>query len=162
MAGLLKNLGTDHLVYVHQLNLQSDTLLLVQLDQADIENHSFLDQRVFRQEMNYEWVDWAEFEAAAEPLPKEIPGYIFHIGHCGSTLLSRLVSAASGTHALREPLPLRAIAVDQAYGRAAMLGFVIGVLTEALTGQGIIHQIGLGPLVDGYAACSTKMLPFCF
>ena len=43
-----------------------------------------------------------------------------------------------------------------------MLGFVIGVLTEALTGQGIIHQIGLGPLVDGYAACSTKMLPFCF
>ena len=44
----------------------------------------------------------------------------------------------------------------------AMLGFVIGVLTEALTGQGIIHQIGLGPLVDGYAACSAKMLPFCF
>ncbi|MCT0217395.1 high light inducible protein [Synechococcus sp. CS-1329] len=31
-------------------------------------------------------------------------------------------------------------------GRAAMLGFVIGVLTEALTGQGIIHQIGLGTL----------------
>jgi len=47
-------------------------------------------------------------------------------------------------------------------GRAAMLGFVIGILTEALTGQGIIHQIGLGPLVDGYAACSTKLLPFCF
>ena len=40
--------------------------------------------------------------------------------------------------------------------------FVIGVLTEAITGQGIIHQIGLGPLVDGYAACSTKFLPFCF
>lgn len=29
-------------------------------------------------------------------------------------------------------------------GRAAMLGFLIGVLTEALTGQGILHQIGLG------------------
>ncbi len=52
--------------------------------------------------------------------------------------------------------------VERFNGRAAMLGFVIGVLTEALTGQGIIHQIGLGPLVDGYAACSTKMLPFCF
>ena len=46
-------------------------------------------------------------------------------------------------------------------GRAAMLGFVIGVITEGLTGQGIIHQIGLGPLVDGYAACSTALLPFC-
>jgi hypothetical protein len=32
-------------------------------------------------------------------------------------------------------------------GRAAMLGFVIGVLTEALTGQGILHQIGLATLL---------------
>ena len=47
-------------------------------------------------------------------------------------------------------------------GRAAMIGFVIGVITEGLTGQGIIHQIGLGPLVDGYAACRTQFLPFCF
>jgi hypothetical protein len=33
-------------------------------------------------------------------------------------------------------------------GRAAMLGFVIGVLTEAITGQGILHQIGLGTLLS--------------
>ena len=52
--------------------------------------------------------------------------------------------------------------VELCNGRAAMLGFVIGVIVEGLTGQGILHQIGLGPLVDGYAACSTKMLPFCF
>ena len=47
-------------------------------------------------------------------------------------------------------------------GRAAMLGIVIGIITEGLTGQGIAHQIGLGPLVDGYAACHTQFLPFCF
>ena len=47
-------------------------------------------------------------------------------------------------------------------GRAAMIGFVIGVITEGLTGQGILHQIGLGPLVDGYVTCSAQMLPFCF
>jgi len=52
--------------------------------------------------------------------------------------------------------------VERFNGRAAMLGIVIGVLTEALTGQGIVHQISLGPLVDGYAACSTRFLPFCF
>lgn len=28
-------------------------------------------------------------------------------------------------------------------GRLAMLGFVIGVLTELLTGQGILAQLGL-------------------
>jgi len=47
-------------------------------------------------------------------------------------------------------------------GRAAMLGIVLGIVTEAITGSGIAHQIGLGPLVDGYAACRTPFLPFCF
>jgi hypothetical protein len=47
-------------------------------------------------------------------------------------------------------------------GRAAMLGIVIGMLTEAITGAGIVHQIGLGALVDGFAACRTQFLPFCF
>jgi len=47
-------------------------------------------------------------------------------------------------------------------GRAAMLGIVIGIVVEGLTGFGIAHQIGLGPLVDGYAACRTQFLPFCF
>ncbi|WP_228007055.1 chlorophyll a/b-binding protein [Cyanobium sp. LEGE 06143] len=47
-------------------------------------------------------------------------------------------------------------------GRAAMLGLVIGVVVEGLTGFGIAHQIGLGALVDGYAACRTNLLPFCF
>ena len=47
-------------------------------------------------------------------------------------------------------------------GRAAMLGIVIGIVVEGLTGSGIAHQIGLGALVDGYAACRTQFLPFCF
>ena len=47
-------------------------------------------------------------------------------------------------------------------GRAAMLGIVIGIITEGLTGSGIAHQICLGALVDGYAACRTQFLPFCF
>jgi hypothetical protein len=47
-------------------------------------------------------------------------------------------------------------------GRAAMLGIVIGMLTEVITGSGIAHQIGLGALTDGYAACRTQFLPFCF
>ena len=29
-------------------------------------------------------------------------------------------------------------------GRTAMIGFVVGVLTEALTGQGIVTQIAFG------------------
>jgi hypothetical protein len=47
-------------------------------------------------------------------------------------------------------------------GRAAMLGLLIGVIVEGLTGFGIAHQLGLGSLVDGYTACRTLYLPFCF
>ena len=65
----------------------------------------------------------------------------------------------SAAHAIHEQQLER---VERFNGRAAMLGIVIGILTEAITGQGIVHQIGLGPLVDGYAACSAKYLPFCF
>lgn len=47
-------------------------------------------------------------------------------------------------------------------GRAAMLGFVIGIINEGLNGAGVAHQIGLGAQVDGYVACRTQFLPFCF
>ncbi len=43
-----------------------------------------------------------------------------------------------------------------------MLGLLIGVIVEGLTGFGIVHQIGLGALVDSYTACRTQYLPFCF
>ena len=43
-----------------------------------------------------------------------------------------------------------------------MVGIVIGVFVEGLTSFGIVQQIGLCALVDGYAACRTEFLPFCF
>ena len=122
MTGLLEALTLDRLVFPHQLDLLSDSVLLVRLSEADLRDHSFLDKRILRQGMDYKWLGWGEFETAADALPKKVPAYIFHVGHCGSTLLSRLISAATGTQALREPLPMRTLAVDQADGRAAFLG----------------------------------------
>ena len=52
--------------------------------------------------------------------------------------------------------------VERFNGRAAMLGIFIGIVVEGFTGFGIVHQIGLGALIDGYAACRTQFLPFCF
>lgn len=121
MTGLLHNLRTDARVYPHQLDLLNDTVLLVRLGESELREHSFLDQRVLKQGMSYEWTGWGQFAAVAGAIPAKLPAYIFHIGHCGSTLLSRLVSAATGTPALREPLPLRSIAFDQSDGAAALL-----------------------------------------
>ena len=43
-------------------------------------------------------------------------------------------------------------------GRAAMVGIVIGIITEGLTGAGIVHQIGLGPLCLLYTSPSPRDL----
>lgn len=121
MAGLLHRLNADRLVFPHQLNLFADVVLLVRLSEADLREHSFLDERILKQGIAHEWVAWDQFEAAAAMLPHKAPAYIFHVGHCGSTLLSRLISAATGTQALREPLPMRTIAFEKADGPAAFL-----------------------------------------
>ena len=64
------------------------------------------------------------------------------------------------------PLPATSIlssaSVSSFSTAAPQRGIVISILTEGLTGAGIAHQIGLGALVDGYAACRTQFLPFCF
>jgi hypothetical protein len=122
LTSLIESFGLDHRVYAHQLNVLNDTVLLVQLSEAELSEHSFLDERIFRPDMKFEWAPWDQFEAQAASLPGEPPSYIFHIGHCGSTLLSRLVAAATSTQALREPLPLRTFAIDRADGTAGMLG----------------------------------------
>ena len=122
MSRLLSRIADDARVYPHQLDVLSDAVLLVQLSDDDLGDHSFLDQRVLRQDMTYEWLPWAELESAAASLPQNAPRYIFHIGHCGSTLLSRLVAEASDTDALREPLPLRTFAIDHAEGTAGLIG----------------------------------------
>jgi hypothetical protein len=110
---LLQRLKSDPLVYAQKLNPAEDTVLLVELTGEQLASHSFLDDRIFHPEMAFEWVPWDDFESEASQLAGSAPSYIFHIGHCGSTLLSRLVAEATDSQALREPLPLRLFAANQ-------------------------------------------------
>lgn len=102
-------------IYPHQLNLVNDSLLLVRLSAGEIKAAPFLDQRVLGQQTKGQWMPWQAvseiFEGQASP---DFPGFVFHVGHCGSTLLSRLMEFAGDTQCLREPLPLRTLAQDLA------------------------------------------------
>ena len=100
-------------IFPHQLDLQANNVLLVELPVAEIGAASFLDQRVLTPTTKGTWVSWVSVADAMSGAESQNPvHYIFHVGHCGSTLLSRLVQTLDDVQSLREPLPLRTLAQD--------------------------------------------------
>jgi len=101
--------GTASL-YVQQLDVDREALFLVRLEPSQYRAASFLDARILEGAATVGWVPYAPIEAVARhivPLPLH---FIFHAGHVGSTLLSRLLDEVPGVLGLREPLPLRRLA----------------------------------------------------
>ena len=82
---------------------------LVALSERDYRAASFLDERVLVERAPGAWVDWARFRTWPRPAPRPCD-FIFHIGHVGSTLLSRVLEEAPTVMALREPAVLRSLA----------------------------------------------------
>ena len=85
---------------------------VLHFDADDYRRASFLDQRSLgRRDISGWTVDRAELEAALAPSPplRDVH-WLFHIGHCGSSLVSRLLDLVPGVLGLREPLPLLALA----------------------------------------------------
>ncbi len=116
---LLDGLSTSPDVFIHQFDIVGDRALIIRLDQEPRRQASFLDDRILGPGVEGGWAPWAEIEAAALAAPPAKAGFIFHIGHCGSTLISRLIEVASGVRSLREPQPLRqfaTVAADLADG----------------------------------------------
>lgn len=102
-------------IFPHQINLIHDNLLLMELSLDEVRTASFLDQRVLSQTSKGSWIPWRLVADIFNKVPARKPvGFIFHVGHCGSTLLSRLIEFADDTRCLREPLPLRTLAQDLA------------------------------------------------
>jgi hypothetical protein len=86
---------------------------LVRLDEAAYRAASFLDRRILGARIEERICSAAALRAAAAPLAPRLD-YIFHIGHVGSTLVSRLVGEHEGFFSVREPAMLREIAGSRA------------------------------------------------
>ncbi len=96
-------------LFAHQIDIAQNRVLLVRLTEKDYREASFLDQRLLTQDRPMQWAEWAALEAESTALPANAH-YIFHIGHVGSTLISRLLGELPGVLALREPQILRQFA----------------------------------------------------
>ena len=98
-------------VYPQKLDLVRGAVLLIGFDAPAYRAASFLDDRILTPATRGTWVHGARASEAAarvrEPRPVH---FVFHAGHVGSTLLSRLLDDSGVVLGLREPLPLRTLA----------------------------------------------------
>jgi hypothetical protein len=104
-------LGRSPEWFPHELDPSTDTVSFIRLNRSDYEQASFLDARALTPRTERRALPWPQVAAAIEAAGLvENCGFIFHIGHVGSTLLSRLIGTHPRTFGLREPLILRQFA----------------------------------------------------
>jgi hypothetical protein len=115
MHPLAASLERSPELFPHSLNSEANTATLVRLSEADYAAASFLDDRVLTRQTIARPVALPELQAAvADTRLEERCDFIFHIGHVGSTLLSRLLGSHPALFALREPAILRTLAQTRA------------------------------------------------
>ena len=111
MTDSLIDVSGSALLYPQKFDAERDRVFFISLSQAAYRKASFLDDRVLGPDMVGQWKDYADVEQAARAVTDPKPlHFIFHTGHVGSTLLSRLIDEAPCVLGLREPLPLRTLA----------------------------------------------------
>ena len=111
MNDLKGSLARSPELYPHSLDAHGERIAFIQLSKNDYERASFLDARILTPHIAVHPLTWQQVAAELAPAGlEERCGFIFHIGHVGSTLLARLIGAHPAAFVLREPLLLRAFA----------------------------------------------------
>jgi hypothetical protein len=106
---------------VQALDPAAGVARLVAMDRDSYRAASFLDDRLMQQPVDAQIVPWPDVEAAVENSLRQDARWIFHIGHVGSTLVSRLMGELEGVLAIREPRILRDIALSPTEVRPSYL-----------------------------------------
>lgn len=98
-------------VFPQGYQMAQDAVRLIHLSPAMLEEVSFLDDRVLNRRPPARLVGFDTLAAAADVAGIDGRcGFIFHLGHVGSTLVSRLLGAHPTVLAVREPGALRTLA----------------------------------------------------
>jgi len=94
---------------------------LVAMDGESYRAASFLDDRMLQRPVDSQILPWTEVEGAITEDLRSDARWIFHIGHVGSTLLSRLLGELDEVLAVREPRILRDLALSPPPVRAGYI-----------------------------------------
>ena len=99
-------------LYPISFDAAADRVRLVALDETRYRTASFLDERLLPEVGPGEWVSCTDLRRAMTFAAAQCD-FIFHIGHVGSTLLSRLLGDDDRVFAVREPAILRTLAAAE-------------------------------------------------
>ncbi len=136
---------------------------VLHFEPRDYRRASFLDRRAMQHREMSGWVlSRAELDAAMIGKVDLPVHWLFHIGHCGSSLVSRLLDLIPGVLGLREPLPLLTLA----HGRGdpatdSWQGPVVSLLARGFADTGavvvkptsLVTTLASTLLADGGRAC---------
>lgn len=104
---------------------------LIAMDRDSYRAASFLDDRMLQMPVDAQIVPWPEVEAAMAGNRRSDARWIFHIGHVGSTLVSRLLGELDDVLAVREPRLLRDLAMVPAEMRAQYMRSVPALMSRS-------------------------------
>jgi hypothetical protein len=106
----LANLAADASLFAQKLDFLQEKLLLVRMTREAYRAASFLDDRILSPQTQGGWVAHVLATQKLAVAPAKPLHFIFHAGHVGSTLVSRLLDETGLVHPLREPMALRQLA----------------------------------------------------
>src|SRR5829696_4547741 len=93
---LLAALPVSPDAYPQRLDLARARVLLVELNEAAYQSASFLDDRILSPATRGAWLPMERIAAAVQSMHAPAPlHYVFHTGHVGSTLVSRLLDTSN-------------------------------------------------------------------
>lgn len=118
------------------LDPAADTVRLVAMSRELYRAASFLDDRLLPG-VDTQIVPWPKVKAAIAGDLRIDARWIFHIGHVGSTLVSRLLGELDGVLAIREPRLLRDLAVAPAEVRNRYLASIPKLMSRTFAPQEI-------------------------
>ncbi|MBA3677105.1 MAG: hypothetical protein H0W74_06830 [Sphingosinicella sp.] len=132
---MLAELAADPRWFPQAFDPASNRVLLVRKNERDYRAASFLDQRSLGPNNERMIVSWEDLEGAIPGESRADAHFIFHIGHVGSTLISRLLGEAETVLALREPLIIRAFAEISPVERASRMKVLQRLLARTFRPQ---------------------------
>jgi hypothetical protein len=111
------------------IDLRARLIRLVRMDEGAFRVAGFLDDRILGETTEARLCSLAEAIAAARDVDRPGAQWIFHIGHVGSTLVSRLLGELEEVVSLREPRSLR----DLVSANEAELPRLAGALSKLMS-----------------------------